>query len=232
MVQISSRTPRSFSWLKLQPLQLFGIVTVCMTIIHFVWQHLRDTPNNFDTRIFLTSQNSLGTIGYFVSITSCGGSAPSMAEGAAVLKHSIHLASVHGPLGGKYDYKMHAIYHPDALSCVQELEKLGYELNQRNTPVAVKDIQGDFLREKIVKNGCCGEKELIKLEAYTFEQYPVVVHLDLDVLILKPLDVLFDAMIVQEKQASATRPLSKIELMWPDRPIPSRINAFFTRDCK
>ena len=101
------------------------------------------------------------------------------------MKHSIHLASIHGKIGGRYDYKMYAIYHPDGETCAAPLKDLGYELLKRNTPVAVSDIQGDFLRENIEKNGCCGEKELVKLEAYTLTQHPVVVHLDLDVLILK-----------------------------------------------
>jgi hypothetical protein len=163
------------------------------------------------------------TIGYFISITTCGSS--NLLDGAAVLKHSIHLSSIHGNLGGRYDYQMHAIFHPGASSCVGPLVELGYKLEERNTPVAVDDIRGDFLRSKIVDNGCCGEKELVKLEAYTFTRYPVVVHVDLDVLILKPLDILYDAIIegTQSKQ---------IAVMWPDLPMPAKVNAFFTRDCE
>lgn len=188
-------------------------------------------PSNRQTLSINSSKNDnnnddgVVTIGYFISITGCG--AGSLADGAAVVKHSVHLASIHGPLGGRYDYRMHSIYHPSAASCVGPLAQLGYDLVERDTPVAVQDIQGEFLRRKIVENGCCGEKELIKLEAYTFTQYPVVVHLDLDVLVLKPIDPLFDAMILGSDKTQ-----SKIDLMWPDRPVPDRINAFFTRDCK
>jgi hypothetical protein len=164
------------------------------------------------------------TIPYLISITGCGSKL--LAEGAAILKHSIHLASVHGNLGGHYNYKTYGIYHPEAASCVQPLEQVGYELVRRSTPVAVEDIQGKFLQRKIVQNGCCGEKELIKLEAYTFTEYPVAIHLDLDVLILKPLDDLFDAMILHDN----SKAMSKVTVMWPDNPIPSKINAFFTRD--
>jgi len=176
--------------------------------------------------------DSVTTIGYFISITGC--SSLSIVDAAAVVKHSIHLASVHGNLGGKYDYRMHAIYHPSAASCAAPLADVGYKLEERSTPVAVEDIQGDLLREKIVHNGCCGEKELIKLEAYTFTQYPVVVHIDLDVMILKPLDPLFDAMIDSHRGVlPVDNPvLKEIELMWPQRPLPPIINAFFTRDCK
>ena len=168
------------------------------------------------------------TIGFAVTITGCG--KEPITEGAAVLKHSIHLASIHGNLGGTYDYKMYAIYHPSGLKCAKTLEALGYTLVERETPVAVKDIEGEFLRSKIEKNGCCGEKELVKLEAYTLTQHPVVVHLDLDTLVLQPLDQLFDWMIAGDKARSFDA--SDVTLQWPEDKIPEKINAFFTRDCK
>jgi hypothetical protein len=170
------------------------------------------------------------TIGFAVTITGCG--ADSITEGAAVLKHSIHLASVHGDLGGRYDYKMYAIYHPDGETCATPLKDLGYELIRRETPVAVKDIEGDFLRRNVEKNGCCGEKELVKLEAYTLVQHPVVVHLDLDVLILKPLDALFDWMLVDQEDLKAEYDTEDVPIMWPELEKPTKVNAYFTRDCK
>jgi hypothetical protein len=204
------------------------------------------------------------TIGWAVTITGCG--SDPITEGAAVLMHAIHLTSVHGNMGGRYDYKMYAIYHPDGEACALTLKDLGYELVKRETPVAVKDIEGKFLREKIVrlpvqliviivlnielmfefivlsccmvvwlvdfpkeKNGCCGEKELVKLEAYTLTDHPAVVHLDLDVVVLKPMDALFDMMLADSKEDMDT---SNVPLMWPDLPIPEKVNAFFTRDCR
>jgi hypothetical protein len=170
------------------------------------------------------------TIGWAVSITGCG--ADSITEGAAVLKHSIHLTTVHGPMGGRYDYKMYAIYHPEGEKCARTLETLGYTLVKRETPVAVADIKGDFLRERIQKNGCCGEKEFIKLEAYTLTDHPIIVHMDLDTLILKPMDSLFDWMLVEGGELKSTYDTSDIPLMWPDQEKPKKINAFVTRDCK
>ena len=78
--------------------------------------------------------------------------------------------------------------------------------------------------------GCCGEKELIKLEAYTLTDYPIVVHLDLDVLVLKPMDDLFDLML-QGTAASTSGSASKpVAVMWPEKPLPHRIDAFYTYD--
>lgn len=146
------------------------------------------------------------------------------------MKYSIHKASVHGNLGGRYDYKMVAIHHPDATECAKSLEELGYELIERPTPVKVKEIEGEFLKERIESNGCCGAKELIKLEAYTLTDYPVVVHLDMDFLLLKPIDTLFDVML--DQSGDLTKYSSSLDLMWPNRTMPAKVNAFFTRDCK
>ena len=88
------------------------------------------------------------TIGWAVTITGCG--SDPITEGAAVLKHAIHLTSIRGNLGGRYDYKMYAFYHPDGEACALTLKDLGYELVRRETPVAVQDIEGKFLRERIV----------------------------------------------------------------------------------
>ena len=99
-----------------------------------------------------SSTNDTETIGWAVTITGCG--SDPITEGAAVLKHAVHLTSIHGNLGGRYDYKMYAIYHPDGEACALTLKDFGYQLIQRETPVAVKDIEGKFLREKIVSLQC------------------------------------------------------------------------------
>jgi len=170
------------------------------------------------------SDAAVTTVAYAVSITGCGNQP--IVDAAAVLQHTIHRASVRGSLGGKYDYAMYAIYHPNATHCATALEQIGYNLLERDTFVRVEDIQGEFLRKRISKSGCCGEKELIKFEAYTLTDYPIVVHLDLDVIVLKPMDDVFDLMMKSPGEA----PLPADALMWPDRPLPRRINAIYTKD--
>ena len=133
-------------------------------------------------------------------------------------------------MSGRYDYKMYAIHHPNATKCAKALEDLGYELIERPTPVRVDEIEGDYLRERIESNGCCGSKELIKLEAYTMTQYPIVVHVDLDFLFLKPIDVLFDVMLDKSGNLEKFRP--SLDLMYPNQTMPNSVNAIFTRDGK
>jgi alpha-N-acetylglucosamine transferase len=57
---------------------------------------------------------------------------------------------------------------------------------ESETPVNTSAIRGKYLREHINdKAGCCGAKELIKLNAYRLTQFDWVVHVDVDVIILK-----------------------------------------------
>ena len=92
------------------------------------------------------------SIAYAITITSCATEEEEtfqIAEGAAVLAHSIKRVHTHSP----YGYHMYAIYHPKAEKCAHLLQPMNYTLISRDTPVAVEDIEGDFLRERIVKNG-------------------------------------------------------------------------------
>ena len=206
----------------------------------------KNTESNSNTNESNISNNkhSKATIAYAVSLTSCGqtstsshgsgghSSDPNLHEGAAVLAHSIHLSSIRNPDSSSYyDYKLVVFVHTDATQCSDVFSDLGYEVFVRDTPFNVTDIRGTFLREHIVKSGCCGEKEYLKLYAYTLLDYPIVVHLDLDSLILRPLDDLYDAMLLSHRDTTGKNARSRIPIMF-DEPLPvdRPIDAFFTRD--
>jgi len=165
-------------------------------------------------------------IAYAISITNCGDR--HMIDGAAVLKHSIYLSSIHREeSGSRYSYQMIAFVHPQADSCSSDdLRYLGYDVLIRDVPFNVTDIQGKYLREHIVKGGCCQEKEFLKLYAYTLLDYPVVVHIDVDTLLLRPMDELFDAIIDGPEEVEGFIPVMFDE----DRPLPPVIDAFYTKD--
>ena len=178
-------------------------------------------------RTTMTSNKSTITIGVASTITSCD--SDKFIEGAAVLKYSIDQTSIHGPKGGKYDYHMYILHHPDALECSLPLKDLGFELLQLPTPVNVSDIQGDFLRDRIVSNGCCGDRELIKLESFRLTQHPVVIHMDLDTIVFRPMDPAIDLMLNPEQGIEDSESVRSF-VMWPERPIPSQIDLMFTKD--
>ena len=167
------------------------------------------------------------TIAYCISVTSCGGKNEGITEGAAVLAHSIRRQKSQG---SRYDAKLFAFVHPTAESCAKEkLERLGYQVQIRETPINATQIKGEFLRRTIQIRGCCQEKELLKLYAYTLSE-PVAVHLDVDFLILKPLDSLFDALLGDVQ--SSFLDSGEIEFGGNEQNVtmPGRVDAFFTRD--
>ncbi|KAL7538313.1 hypothetical protein ACHAXR_008477 [Thalassiosira sp. AJA248-18] len=185
----------------------------------------------------------IATIGYAITVSGCpkdngsrGDFGAGISDGAAVLKHSIHLNSIQNYPQSQslYDYKMYALVHLGAESCARPaLEPLGYEILLRDVPVPLEEIEGKFLREKVPNNGCCGEKEFVKLHAYTLIQHPVVVHLDLDTLVLNPMDRLYDAMVNGAPKDGSNGGIEVAfgdPLVAPTAGPDNEINAFFTRD--
>ena len=243
-------------------ISLYGRFIVCFVVIIAVAFYLLVFIQSFETlhkdkpqesaiattplKIAKKELEYKATIGYAVSITSCSDD-QALLDAAAVLKHSIHMNSIQTPMESslnpteaqsKYNYEMVAIIHPDAIDCIaSDLDGLGYHIYKQDIPVPVKDIKGNYLREKVSQNGCCGEKEFIKLWAYGLLQYPIIVHLDLDTVVLKPMDPLFDAMLSSSSSSSINVDTSEsqqndnnIARMWSEKPLPSDIQAYFTRD--
>ena len=184
-------------------------------------------------------------IAYAVSITSCS-KRSLVSDGAAVLQHSIHLNSIRTNVSGsRYDYEMVAFVLPEAIDCVDIFNKLNYTVYIKPVPIQIDQIRGTY-RRWANRTGCCGEKEWLKLYSYTLTQFPVVVHLDLDCLVLKPLDDLFDAMIQDSSNSTSNRAAAaavnsatkrdtagreRIPAMWVNATdMPETIDAFFTRD--
>lgn len=122
-------------------------------------------------------------VAYAVTITKDG---PYL-DGAAVLKHSIDM------LPSRHNVEMVAIVHPDVQTTRPALVSLGFRLFEFEAPIKSSEIKGKHLRETIDKSGCCGALELLKYRAYQLVQYDRVVLLDMDAIIVKSLDHLFDS---------------------------------------
>jgi len=168
------------------------------------------------------------TVAYAISLIKCGdfqSSAEGMNDAAIILRHSIHQTSIRNPdSGSKYDYKMYAIVHSQAEQCSQPLRDAGFELVIRSPPLTKEEIQGDFLRKRIHREWCCGHDEFIKLYAYQFQE-PIVVHLDVDFGMHRPMDDVFDAMLGIGSARDGI-PLERPNDVWPSTPV----EAFMTRD--
>jgi hypothetical protein len=177
-----------------------------------------------------TSRTPNVIVAYAVSITGFNvNDQTTLMDRAAVLHQSIKLAtqkSIKFP-----EYHIYAFVHPDAVECVPLLTRLGYRVQIHDTPFNVTDIPNDELK-LAQENGCCGEKEYLKLYSYLLFDYPVVVHLDLDCIVLRPMDDVFSVLSDPTYDAST---FTTESTMWgKDAPhrIPKNkdINFLFTRD--
>jgi hypothetical protein len=154
-------------------------------------------------------------------------------DALVILRHSIHQNSVHHHPASRYSYQMYALVHAEG-GCDAQLpllRRLGYIPLVYYTPVNVSAItNNEWYKQHVEGENCCGSKEFIKLYAYTLTEYPIVVHWDLDVAVLKPMDDLFDAMLYDRNTERGRAARQKLHLQRPHTVLPDRIDAFFTRD--
>jgi len=145
----------------------------------------------------------LATVGYAISITKCAPK-PRFFDAAAVLRRSIQLNSWPLHATSRYGAKFYAFTtkptdgsDPANDKCFQILSLAGWEVLPQPPPLypsLIKEPEGSVLRTGIVKDGCCGPDELIKLATYQLTEHDMAVHLDFDTLVIHPLDELFDVM--------------------------------------
>ena len=167
------------------------------------------------------------TVAYAVTITEfrSGINTPNttLFDRAAVLHRSIKHAM---DQSSRYNYDLFAFVHPDAIEVQPRMEQLGYKVLVRETPVNISRSQNEALI-KAQGSGCCGDKEYLKLYSYVLHGYPVVVHLDMDYLVLKPMEDVFDIMT----DPSYHRPKFQHSAMWTDmQTYDGSIDFLFTRD--
>ena len=129
-------------------IKAFLVFTISVIIFGYYYFLVAINPNNLrggnnDNNRLLEKQQLSGkqqpiaTIGYAVTVSGCPGKSvrgdfgAGISDGAAVLKHSIHLNSIQNYEHSQslYDYKIYALVHVDAESCARDaLEPLGYEI--------------------------------------------------------------------------------------------------------
>ncbi|KAL7537927.1 hypothetical protein ACHAXR_012067 [Thalassiosira sp. AJA248-18] len=173
-------------------------------------------------------------IAYAISLIRCSdfqSSTSGLLDAATILRHSVHETSIRTPASGsKYDYKLYAIVHTKAAGCSHILSDLGYQVILKDSPVQISEIKGDYLRKNVHKEWCCGADEFVKLYAYTIPDHPIVVHTDIDFMYHRPMDTLFDAMLLPSDSDGGERARRAIEMEYLEKSIPDNIQAYLTRD--
>lgn len=121
---------------------------------------LRLVKSQFKTIAPESKADSRLKVAFAITITQDG----FFQDGAAVLAYSI----VNSLKGSNIKFSLIAFVHPSVNDSRSVLTKLGFHVIEAPTPINITAIQGDFLREKINNNGCCGASELIKLNSYRY----------------------------------------------------------------
>lgn len=171
----------------------------------------------------------IATVAHVVSLIKCSKSVTGFLDAAAVFRHSIHLQSF-ATGKSKYAYQMYAIVHEQCRDHGAILERLGYIVLIKASPVQVSEIKGKWYREHVEHENCCGSAEFIKLYAYELTSHEIVVHWDMDVAVLAPMDDLYDAMLFSRDSPEGKAARGRLELQHPEVPLPDQIDAYFTRD--
>lgn len=167
-------------------------------------------------------------IAFTISITECPeGDDNGIIQGAAILSHNIKLISAVKHPTAQYVHRLYAFVVPEAKRCGMIIAAYGWKVLWKEVPFEMPDLDGNTRDLMKMKKhvGCCGANEYIKLHSYTLTEYPLVVHLDLDTVLLKPLDNLFDRML-----KPAGRALPDVPTVHPEAKDSKQIDFFYTRD--
>ncbi|KAL3757827.1 hypothetical protein ACHAWU_006135 [Discostella pseudostelligera] len=232
------------------------IVVIGFYALSFRFLLTTTTPTlstNKELRMIEPSIEPVAVIAHAISLIKCskGSSVTGFLDAAAILRHSIHKNSIHHnsfpstqinnsttaiasatttTTTSRYSYQMYAIVHTSCAEHSTVLSQLGYTILIKDHPVKKEDIKGEWLRNHIESENCCGSAEFIKLYAYQLTNHPIVVHWDMDVAVLHPLDDLYDVMIYPSSHPIHLAARERIERQHPEEVWPERIDAFFTRD--
>ena len=165
-------------------------------------------------------KTSTEKVAYAISITDCQWF---VRDAAAVLGRSIDDVQSQS----KYPHVRYAFVHLSASECVRDLKELGYQVLLRDVPFNVSQIAIPMFKKRIEEDGCCGSKEYMKLWTYSLTDHKAAIHLDMDTLLLQPLDSIWDAMLDPRKgRFLQTEPSSLYQAHGGDEPI----DFMFTRD--
>ncbi len=126
-------------------------------------------------------------------------------DAAFMLQASIHDISARNPSSGSsYDYQMVAILHTFVQVCqvgganrTQMLMDMGYKVHVVREPIHQVDIRNIHLQRHAPHNNgpLVGMKEMIRLYAFTLEQYPIVTLVEFLTWMVHPPDAMYDVLL-------------------------------------
>ena len=93
---------------------------------------------------------------------------------------------------GTYDVVLIAFVTSNVVTARPILNRFGWTVLEKQLPVPLDEIENQDYAARMRKSGCCGADELLKLWAYSLTEYHRVVHLDMDSIIYKNMDELYN----------------------------------------
>jgi hypothetical protein len=182
-----------------------------------------------------TNESHIVKIAHAVSFVHCARADRVQAymDALVILRHSIHQNSIHNNKG-QYSYQMYAFIHDEG--CPNPdlpllLKQLGYIAIRKPTPVNISEIPNEYYKRHVEQENCCGSREFIKLYAYTLTHHPIVVHWDIDVAVLQPMDDLYDSILFPKTSVRGAAARARLAVQRPETQLlPDVIDAFVTRD--
>ena len=148
-----------------------------------------DQRNNVVSQIQTQPPKTKPTIAYAITVTKDG----PFVDGALVLGYAakkFHSAAQGNP--SAYQAELVAFVTKQVKTSREILTKFGWRIIERDLPVAIKDIENQDYAQRMVNSGCCGADEFLKLWAFTLTEYHRVVHLDMDSIVFKNMDELYN----------------------------------------
>jgi hypothetical protein len=242
------RRPVKFHHVIVAVVPILTVLCIFANVMVVILQHQRRnnnrliSPHQHKSTTYITHPTvttTVTTVAHVVSLIKCTkkSSVTGFLDAAAVLRHSIHQQSIHSTSDNttsrsNYSYRMFAFVHESCQDdgTVTTLSQLGYTVLIRPSPVLLDDIRPGWYRDHVEMENCCGSAEFIKLYSYTLTEYPITVHWDMDAALFQPMDDLFDAILFDKDSPRGQQARRNLDLQHPHRPLPDRIDAFFTRD--
>ncbi len=217
---VGEQSPFSLGW-KSMPRQIFNDFETGLSDDSKTIQHANAAKNS-------RRLPPKGTVAYVLPLTTC---APprnnaknffpystnqpkddeSFRDFSVMLRAMIHAQSYQNLSSkSRYDYKMHAIIHPQAKNCAGTdrsvvLQNLGYHVSVKSSPVGIHQLKRfdavtEILRD--INDASDRLPDFARLHAYQLEEYDAVVMVDFDTLILQSVDEALD-LIVGDKNGGA-----------------------------
>lgn len=128
-------------------------------------------------------------IAYAITMTKDG----SFLDGALVLGYAAKkYHDANKGFASEFDVDLVAFVAPPVQTSIPTLERFGWKVLRRELPVQIEEIQNQDYAQKMKNSGCCGADEFLKLWAYTLTDYHRVIHLDMDSIVFKNMDGIFN----------------------------------------